>query len=235
MTRRLIAFALALGLAAHARGVDAAVIHGAVSVNSSLGTFGPSFPLSNLINQSGLSTGYVSGVTNAAGFNPVHTNSFAEWNSNQGVVGGNPQPLNLPGVVTFDMGQAIVLSGFLYWGSDWLSQGGNNDVRTFELHSDSDGNPNNGFSALLGSYTTASTNAPHPMQSFAFSATSTRFVQMRITSTHGATSIVGFAEAAFIGEPIPPPPPVPEPSSLMCLGLALVFGAVQRGILSRRS
>lgn len=51
------------------------------SITSNMGEFGGSFLLTQLIDQVGLTTSYISGVTPAASYNSTHNNVFDEWQS----------------------------------------------------------------------------------------------------------------------------------------------------------
>ena len=185
----------------------AAVSATSISGNSNSGTV---FDTAHLISQGGLSTGYVSGVTDAATFSTTHDDSFDEWVS---------PAQSLPAFVAFDMGSAVSLTAFLYWGSSFSGAGGQQDVKDFDLFADTDMDPTNGLGVLLGSFSAADSSGnvnTHEMERFDFSQTTTQFIHMRINNTHSTNPNPGFSEAAFIGTESAP---VPEPSTLALLSL----------------
>lgn len=99
---------------------SAGVIRSAVSATAS-SEFSSSYNIVRAINQSGLSSGYVSGVDNFATYmatNPTHTPSAAnnEWFTASGVRSA---------VATFDLGSLYSLSGAALWVEEsWASHSG---------------------------------------------------------------------------------------------------------------
>jgi hypothetical protein len=173
------------------------------AVTTNMGFFNGSFLPNNLISQGGLSVGYVSGVTNAGTYTASHNNVLDEWQS----TGGPPT-----GIVTFDLGATVTVTGFRLWNASWNTIG-DIDVRDFELLADTDNDFSNGVTSSLGSFVALNSfGNNHAMQSFSATATTTQFVHMRIASNYGAPSNSGFSEAAFTVSA------VPEPSSLLTLG-----------------
>ncbi|MFO0953728.1 MAG: discoidin domain-containing protein [Isosphaeraceae bacterium] len=213
--------ALLLGLALAApRAASAQAVVGATNVTTNMGNFSSSTPIGNVIDQSGLSTGYTSGVTDFATYiagNPTHfsASSGLDWISSTGVTTGN---------VDFDLGAAFTIDRFALWNI------GDNDSRNltgFTLLA----SPDNTFATTtnLGSFTASTTDpaAAAPAQVFSFTATSTQFVRMQITSNNGSVR-TGFGEAAF-GQAAA----VPEPSTL-ALGSMLAAAGLGCAAVRRR-
>lgn len=181
-------------------------------VSTDMGVFNSSFAVGNLIDQSGLSPGYVTGFTEASTYTAMHEgSSLSHWISTDGTT---------TGFISFDLGSVQSLNGFLLWNSTFGLGPGFVDVNGFELFADTDMDSTNGFGASLGSFNAANTNDPHPKQTFSLTTASTRFVQMQINSNHGSRA-TGFGEAAFTTA-------VPEPTSLALFGIALASIARRR-------
>ncbi len=204
LTALALAVALLLGLAPAAR---AGVILQPASASTDMGTSDGS--PDNTINQSGLSAGYTSGVTDFDTYiasNPTHnTQKIAnDWFS----AFGNPT-----GNFDFALGGTFTIQSFALW-----NEGGNfpANVRGFELLADD----NAAFSSptSLGSFTASATGSglAVPAQVFTFAPTSAAFVRMVITSNDGGPS-AAFGEAAF--EVQASPTAVPEPGSLALLAV----------------
>jgi hypothetical protein len=200
----LLALALALlcGAAPPAR---AGVILQPATASTDMGTAIGS--PNNVINQSGLSAPYTSGVTDFAAYiasNPTHNSSDARnaWGSNFGATGN----------FDFDLGGTYAIGAFALW-----NYGGGlpQNVVGFDLLAAD----NAAFSnpTTLGSFTanpdTGRYTAVLP-EVFTFTPTSAAFVRMHITSNNGSRYTI-FGEAAFSAQATA----VPEPSSLALLGV----------------
>ncbi|MEO0416922.1 MAG: PEP-CTERM sorting domain-containing protein, partial [Verrucomicrobiota bacterium] len=113
---------MALGAVTQA---EAAVIIQPQSASTDLGVR-DSFVIDNAINQSGLSVGYISGVTDFDAYlagDPEHA-AGESW------IAADPAP----GSITFDLGSVFNLDGMAMWGPGTLL-----DVRNFELFASSTG------------------------------------------------------------------------------------------------
>ena len=129
-------------------------------------------PVNNLINQSGLSSSYTSGVTDFDSFvaSTTHSdlnNSYHAQNS-----GG------LPAHFSFDMGSSVSLSSVAFWGTPNVG-----DFGAIEVFSDTDGIFGNGGTTSLGSFTFVETGSgsSNP-QTFSFPDINTQFIHLEVTS-----------------------------------------------------
>ncbi len=164
---------------------------------NTLGTAGGS--TSHLIDQSGLSQNFISGVTDfetyiSLGPTSAVVSASTGWASSPGTFGGYLQ---------FDLGANYALSGFVLWTQNTILA-----VNSFTLSVASDASFTSGVTNL-GTFSAAEgLNA----QTYAFTGEG-EFVRMQINSSHGATS-VNLGEVAFDATLIP------EPGSLLLLGMA---------------
>ncbi len=161
--------------------------------------------LDNTINQTGLSAGFVSGVTDFATYiagNPTHApNDFPNaWAS---------APPQTSGDIDYDLGDTFILNTFALWG-DVDEQ----TIDSFTLF----GATNPAFTGAvnLGTFNATLLN-PITVQTFPSPATA-RYVRLRINTSHGGPNI-NMGEVAFETGVIP------EPATLTLLavgGLALL-------------
>lgn len=172
---------------------------------------GETFPLVHSIDQSGLSVGYTTGVTDFDTYlsgNPTHTSApGTDWISSDAT-----------GSVTFDFGNVLNLEGMALWNFANPSPG----VSDFELFASSTGNAGSFMS--LGSFNANAQSPPSSAQVFNFNPTAAQFIQMDILSNHGS-SITGIGEVAFKTADVTPEP-VPEPMTIFGAATALGFGAL---------
>lgn len=186
-----------------------AAIISAVGVTASNSYPDPTFgTANNLINQGGLFTGYVSGVTNFDAYiagNPQHTpiSIGAEWFTNSGVSSAT---------LTFDLGSVMTIDRVATWVDEFWGAG----LIAVSLSLD-------GVSfGSVGSYSPtdwATSVSSYGADIFAFSATSARYVQLGLSNCPQPLSQAGggcgMGEVAFATAA------VPEPSSLALAGLGL--------------
>ncbi|MCH9665212.1 MAG: VPLPA-CTERM sorting domain-containing protein [Gammaproteobacteria bacterium] len=213
----------ALGLSTGA--VSAASILQAVDATSSVGSFptGGDYDIDRTIDQSTLSTGYTSGITDFDSYVPSTTHTGAGgaseiWYAPSGVT---------TATITFDLGGSYLLDGFALW-ADY--QGIGQTLKDFTLTASNDA----GFTSTtaLGSFIAADgSGSPSDNfgQAFSFGATTASFIQMDILSNHGSTFTVGFGEAAFRISDGVGPSPVPVPASLPLIAAGMIgIGALAR-------
>jgi hypothetical protein len=167
------------------------------SDGNTLGSVGGGSP-ANLINQSGLSQNFISGVTDfetyiSLGPTSASVTASTGWVSAAGSLGGYLQ---------FDLGATYALSGFVLWNQ-------NNDLAV------------NGFTLIVASnaaFTSGVTNlgtfnAAEGLNAQTYTLTGEgEFVRMQINSTHGPNQAI-LGEIAFDATLIP------EPCSLLVLGM----------------
>lgn len=201
-------FAIVSTLAISAN-VQAGPIYQASSVTATTGDFGgSSFALVNMINQSGLSAGYTSGVTDFA--------SFVGGTIHNGLEGFSVGP---DGQFSFDLGSVLSIDGLAFWASTNIGS-----VAGFDLYSDTDQIWGNGVGSLLGSFNALGGIGFDPAQIFSFASTSTQFLHIDILTTQGGIGLQpGIGEIAFRGAS-----EVPEPASIAILGLGLAGLAFSR-------
>lgn len=197
--------AVILLLIAVATPASAAVIVQATSATTTSNALegDSSTALDELINQSGLTNTYTSGVTDFDAFTAAtnHNSTAGRFRSRAGVT--------LPGVITFDLGSTLMIDRLSLWNAAL----GGEEIKDFNLFADGDSDFSNGGLTSLGSFTANQTGAD-VAQIFNFSSiSSTRFVHMEIVSGYDdPLARVGAGEVAFSSV-------VPEPVSA---GLLLV-------------
>lgn len=146
------------------------------------------FPASNIINQSGLSTSYISGVTDFNTYTTTATHTSApgiDW------IGSGSTAL-----LTFDLGSSEAIDSFALW--NFSASPNSLGVNEFQLFADNDNNFVNGTTSQLGNnlFAALSTSNPASAQVFNLTATDTQYVHMNILSNHGAAD-VALGEVAF--------------------------------------
>ena len=187
------------GILSGAQSASASVILGAVGVTSNdMGTAAGS--TDNIINQTGLSLGYTSGVTDFDTYIATHptNNSTNGWAGLSGPVLGD---------MVFDLGGTFDLVAFSLW-----TQSNVNAINAFQLLVDG---------GLVGSFNAAIGVGPNiAAQVFTFAQTSGQFVTLRVNSNHGGNN-VNIGEVAFAAA-------VPEPTVALLVGLGLLGLAATR-------
>jgi hypothetical protein len=200
--------AIALAAVA-ASSAQAGVIVGATSVTSPQGDFGSPYDLINVINQSGLSAGYTSFVTDF--------DTFVAATTHDGGASLNSGFTNIdapPGQFSFDLGAVVSIDALAFW--EVQNSG---SVHSFNLYADNDQDFTNGVGPLIGSFSATGGGFSGPAvsssQVFTFAAVSTEFVHIDVLTMEGGTALVpGIGEVAFRAA-------VPEPATLALVGLGL--------------
>jgi hypothetical protein len=158
-------------------------------------------PLSQAIDQSGLSTTYTSGVTNfqtyVAGA-PTHTNTGAAGTTD--FIGSASSAADVSTrVITFDLGELLVVEEIAFW-SFFLGSTAP-QITSVDIEASQDASFTTPVS--LGTFTPAATfSATQPVQVYdAFAATVAQFI--RFVNIDTSSSSVAFGEVAFGATAVP--------------------------------
>jgi hypothetical protein len=159
------------------------------SVSTDMGTSAGA--ISNVIDQSGLSAGYVDKATNFDAFitsAPSHDSSLIAntWTSTSGATIGN---------VDFDLGGTFFLQSFALW-----NLGGGNSENITGITLLADDNASFSSPVILGSVAVNPNTGPVGSvlaEVFAFAVTAASHVRMQITSNNGDLNFTQLGEVAF--------------------------------------
>jgi hypothetical protein len=193
---------------------------------SASSTFSASFDIGNTIDQSGLSTGFISGVTDFDTYlsgSPTHTSTASgnEWFTAQGVTSAT---------VTYDMGSALALDRLALWNEEFSGFG------TGDISISGDGISFTGLGTINPIDSPAGSD--YGAQVFNLGDFTAQFIRFDISGCpqpDGDPSLLcGIGEVAFAtstdggnGQPTP----VPAPATLLLFGLGLAglgFGLRRR-------
>ncbi len=194
-------FAVVLGSTA-----NASTIIGINAISSPQGDFGSPFALVNAINQSGLSAGYTSGVTDFASYTAGATHS-----SPGSINSGFTNTRSLPQIFSLDIGSMQTIDGFAIWANE-----NPGSLTSFNLWADTDNNFGNGVGSLLGSFNVSGSSTISSADVGSFLAVSTQY--LHIDATAPSDLIVGIGEFALRSAAAA----VPEPTSLALLTIGLL-------------
>lgn len=193
---------------------NAGVILSAVS--GTINSGGPGFgSLTDTLDQSGLETGYTSGVTDFdtyLGTDPLHSIVFAgfEWFANTGITGAS---------VTYDLGAATVIDALALWNEE--SAG----IMTLDVLASLDGVSFASIASGLMPTDNVLADGSYGADVFQFAALSTQFVRLDFTGgpdeSGGGFTGGSIAEIAFRQGVIEPPSDVPAPATIALIGLGL--------------
>jgi hypothetical protein len=193
-----------------------------IGASTDMGSATPAFVPDNVINQSGLSVGYTSLVTDFdayIGANPTHDSIAGDsdiWLSAAGVPTGN---------FDFDLGGTFTVQALALW-----NLGGNDPSNVVQFTLLAADDPSFSSPQTLGVFTASAAggNTAVPPQLFPFAPTEAAFVRMQITDNNGSIA-TGFGEAVFEAHQTP----VPEPSALTVFATITAM-ACGVGIIWRR-
>jgi hypothetical protein len=181
-----------------------------------IGGSGINGPVSQMVDQSGLFTPYVSGVTDYAAYiasNPFHSG----YNASGTLAAGNPF------WVDFDLGASYLVDRLAFWNYH-LAQGGVTGLAVYTA--DNAGFANALLVGTLSPATYTSQSPPYgyvPVQDFDLTDSTARYVRLYITSYQivcglcWTTPYAGIGEVAFGGQDAV----VPVPAALWMFGGAL--------------
>ncbi|MGE3818010.1 MAG: discoidin domain-containing protein [Isosphaeraceae bacterium] len=178
------------------------------------------FSFDRTIDQSGLSTTYVSGVTN---FNAYVASSPTHLRTNIpptfGLTATNP-----PGNVDYDLGSVYDLDKMAFWNYGFS---GSAAINSFQVYTSNDSTFTTSF--LAGSFTAVDdgNSTFNNVQVFDLTDSTARYVRMSVLTRAGPAGVgFGYGEIAFGTAAIPEPSPATL--GLVCLGLASLGRAIRR-------
>lgn len=197
----------------------AAVVLSAVSATANVPS-AANTSLSSVIDQSGLSSQYVSGVTEASAYfasDPTHEN-FRDSSWSAQIIQPSVQ-------VTFDLGGSYDLEAFALWNRGVTFQG----VRDFSLSFSDTADFSNAtsVSGLVGG--AAGSIDAVLAELFTFSIVRASFVRMDIFSTYNVNGSLTFQEVAFVGDVSE----VPAPPAFALFAAGLAVSRFRRRVFSK--
>jgi hypothetical protein len=208
LVRLAVAAIATLSFASLAAAANADVVIGATSVTTNTSVLGsPYSPLSALIDQSGLSANYVSGVTDFDSFTASTTATYSCCFPE--LAGVTPGQGDL-GHITFNFAGPVTIDKIVIW-----NQAGSGSLNTFDLA---------GLTGLL-TMPGNSQDFPQPAEVFSFAPTTLSSITLEIQSNYGSCCATILNEVAFGGSG-----GVPEPAAwaLMIMGFGLAGAGLRR-------
>lgn len=214
MPHRILAAIICAALASGSDADAGAILSPVAVLSNTGGSSGTGFEITNTIDQSGLSTGFVSGVDDFDTYlatNPLHSSQTGEWFSQIG-------PLR--SVIVYDLGQSFLVSRMALWNEDFAG------ILTTTVDISDD--------VAFGSFSTAGTfeplsnqaNVAYSAEVFNLAPSVGRFVRMDVSGLAGAP-YVSMGEIAFEVSSLPPTPDVvPEPATFAIFGLMMGVAAI---------
>jgi hypothetical protein len=186
-------------------------------ISASASSTFPGFPIGNTINQSGLQSGFVSGVTDFDVYlatNPLHTPlAVGEWFSAEGVTSAT---------LTFDLGSVYTIDRLAMWNEEFSG------IPMFNVLVSTDGTT---FTSAASGLTTTDigANQNYPAQVFNLGTQTARFIQLQASGCPQAGGQghngCGLGEIAFATSAATT---APEPASMLLLGVGLAGAGVRR-------
>jgi len=186
---------------------NAGLITQATSVTTSNAPDPAGWGVEHLIDQSGLSSNYVSGVTDFSSFVSTTTAEYSITGASNALGGA---ATSSP-IFYFDMGSIMSLAGLAIW-----NQSGSASVNIFDLYGSLDGISY----SLLGSNFGAPIQSPSAAPAYvaSWAAQDMRYVRLDVLTNGGFSGATRFNEIAFDQVSVAS---VPEPSAFLLLGLGL--------------
>lgn len=191
-------------------GASAGVILAPVSFSvSSPDPSNSTLATNNILDQSGLSANYISGVTDFDTFVATTTANF----TGQGELGGAGPPASF---FEFDFGSSVNVDGIAIWNQDGTASLDTFSVETSLLADFS-------VSQVFGIFQMAIFGGDHPIAAdvFSFSSNSLRYLRVNNLTNAGFGSATRVNEFAFRSAEGGSPPAIPTPTTLLLFSLGL--------------
>lgn len=194
---------------------QSAVMIQPTSITSATPLFGTSYQLTNLINKDGLSTSYVSGVTDLATYLATAPTQASNPLTQYAVLSDATSV-----IYEMDLGLNYDLSHVILWNAP---SSATNRISSFTVSVSS--SPTFATLQNLGTFS-SSPSAAHPVvaESFILTPGQGRYVRLAVANSGGTRTLVG--EVAFAGASVPA---VPEPSTALT-----TLGMLASSLLLRR-